>query len=424
MFLRIFNLFWSSVLILSSAAGCTLPGTNTNTAAPVVTNYGVIKVIDQGNKKQIGAVNFLEQKDFESGETNTDRGLSKVTNGSIFLGKNKNEYYLVSQKQGIYHTENAGELWRRIYVFSLESFKDTPEERAVERDNQVAKNNQFNISGFIIDPNDPNIMYVSGLYGTIGKIYKSSNKGKTFEEKYSEVNPEVAVTRVTVNPNNSFEIYAVLGANTIIRSTDGGSTWQKTFTFTEGGAVSQFGFIPELNNIFWVFQAQGGLSTSIDSGNTWTKIKMVRQSAASTENPNKDTFDTQSTDTFSSGAKSESSVGFGNFERFIPIKSKIGDFMMLADKQLWVTNGLDQPWKKVNLPLQGDQSTITAVEPDPKDGIDKIYLTIGNKLFLSQNRGESWSSETLPITVPVVKIVIDPNDTGVLYMSLGANQQN
>jgi photosystem II stability/assembly factor-like uncharacterized protein len=411
MFLRFFNLAWSSVLILSAAAGCTFPGgTNTGGNTSVPASYGVIKVIDQGGKKQIGAANFLEAKDYESGETVTDRGLSKIAGGVLYPGSQKDEYYLLSQKQGIYYTENAGQLWRRIYVFSLESTKETPEERATDRESQLAKNNAFAISGFYIDTNDSNIMYVGGLLGSIGKLYKSTNKGKTFEEKYSEVNQNVAVTRVVTNPKNSFDVLAVIGSDTILKSSDAGQTWSKIYVFNAGGSILQFGFLPYLNNVLYVFQNGGGLSFSPDLGATWSNVKMEREPSKINEK--------QPTDTFSFG--NNDSLSFASFERFLPVKATPGKFMMLADKQLWSTDDITQPWKKINLPLQGEQNTISALDVDPQVGLDKIYLTIQNKLFVSLNRGESWSSETLPISVPVVKIVVDQNDTSVLYMSLGA----
>ena len=410
MFLRFFNFAWSSVLILSAAAGCTLPGgINSGGNTTVPTNYGIIKVIDQGGKKQIGAVNFLESKNYESGEVMTDRGLSKVSNGILFLGSQKDEYYLVSQKQGIYFTENAGQIWRRIYVFSLESTKETPEERATDRENQISKNNAFAISGFYIDTNDSNIIYVGGLLGSIGKLYKSNNKGKTFEEKYSEVNQNVAVTRVATNPKNSFEVFAVIGVDTILKSSDAGQTWSKIYVFNSGGAIAQFGFLPYLNNVLYVFQTTGGLSFSPDAGASWTQVKMTREPSKINEDQPQDTFAFGTND----------SLQFANFERFLPIKATPGKFMMLADKQLWSTDDINQPWKKINLPLQGEQNTITSLDVDPQVGLDKIYLTIQNKLFVSLNRGQSWSSETLPISVPVIKLIVDPNDTSVLYMSLG-----
>ncbi len=410
MFLRSFNLFCSSVLILSAAAGCTIPGTsgtsNNNSAAA---DYGVIKVIDLGNKKQIGAANFLESKDYETGETVTDRGISKITNGSITLGAKKDEYYLVSQTQGIFYTENAGELWRRVYVFSLESTKATPEERAADREQKLATNKAFTVSGFFIDPNDSNIIYVGGKLGEIGKLYKSINKGKTFEEKYSEVNPNIAVTRVASNPQNSFEVLAVIGSDTIIKSADGGQTWQKIQVFNGGGPILQFGYLPYLNNVLYIFQTSGGLSFSSDGGQVWTPVKMTREPTKINEDQPQDTI----------GLGAGDSLRFASFEKFLPIKATPGKFMMLADKQLWATDDIKQPWKKINLPLQGEQNTITALDVDPIVGLDKIYLTIKNKLFVSLNRGVSWSSETLPISVPVVKILVDPNDTSILYMSLG-----
>lgn len=407
MFLRGFNLAFSSLLILTSAAGCTFQNPFGGNANQPSTNYGVIKIVDLSGDKKIGAVNFLEQVDYETGETNTTRGLGAVSGSNLVSGGNPDEFFLVGVNS-IHRTTNGGQAWRRQYVFEIKSNKGTREERTAERQQQLAQNNSFALSGFVIDPTDSKNVYVSGLIQKVGKIYKSTDSGATFKEIYSEVTPDVNVSNLSVNPNNNQQIFAVLGGRTILRSNDAGATWQKIKTFNNGGSIIQLSFVKEFNNVLYLLQQNAGIATSPDDGATWKPVLMRRTDSKIGEVQPQDAI----------SLEAGNSNKFGTFERLVPVLSRQGEYLLLADKQLWVTRDLTKTWFKVNLPLQGEQNQITAVAYDPLQGADKMYVTIQNKLFTTSNTGQSWSSETLPVSVPVTKILVDPYTNENLYLML------
>jgi photosystem II stability/assembly factor-like uncharacterized protein len=406
MLLRSLNVTLSGLLVLTSVAGCNFQSPfSSGSSNP--TSYGVVKIVDFNANRQIGAINFLEQIDFETGQTNLTRNLSSVA-GTNLLSSGKNDEYFLVSSTGLYKTTEGGQVWRRKYVFEIKSEKASAEERNTERLAQLAQNNALNITGFIVDVTNPETLYLSGSVGKIGKVYKSTNGGDKFEEVYSEVTNDVVISNLAINPANNNQIFAVLAGNTLLRSNDSGQTWSKIRTFQNGGKILQLAFHREFGNLFYILQERS-YSTSPDLGTTWNEIVMRRVTSRIGEAQPQDALSLEAGD----------SNRFGTFQKIIPVASKQGEFLLLADQQLWLTRDITKAWFKVNLPLQGEQNQITAVSPDPLVGADKMYLTVQNKLFTTTNTGQSWSSETLPVSTPVTKIQVDPFNNETVYLMLG-----
>ena len=74
-----------------------------------------------------------------------------------------------------------------------------------------------------------------------------------------------------------------------------------------------------------------------------------------------------------------------------------------------------------NIPTQESKFEIGDLAVDFKNGNTNIYVAIQNRLWLSQNNGETWANK--PIGVDnigsIEKITIDPNDSTTIYLSLG-----
>jgi len=83
------------------------------------------------------------------------------------------------------------------------------------------------ISRVLVDPASPNIVYVASNFG----LFKSANRGDTWELKLSGRSPLAAVSELVMDPSDSRILYAGLGlpasaANKgIYKSTDSGETW-------------------------------------------------------------------------------------------------------------------------------------------------------------------------------------------------------
>lgn len=177
---------------------------------------------------------------------------------------NNNTWLAGSVGGGIWKTTNGGISWTNI----------TPD--------------LVNLSttSIVIAPSDPNIVYVGTgeIYASFGGvdgmgILKSTDGGNTFELLPSTANNEDFrnTNRIIVDPNNENILLAATAngywnVNTgevsrIMRSEDGGNTWTKVY-----GANSNIDHIvaaPSNFNVQYAAINRGSIIKSIDGGKTW-----------------------------------------------------------------------------------------------------------------------------------------------------------
>ena len=106
------------------------------------------------------------------------------------------------------------------------------------------------ITDFAVDPSNEKVVYLAVVEEKLGKIYQSLDGGANFKEIYSEVQINVQVLFLVVDPFNSNNIFAILEKGALLRSLDSGLTWKKVRSFKDTPA--QIGFVPEFDKLFFV----------------------------------------------------------------------------------------------------------------------------------------------------------------------------
>jgi hypothetical protein len=411
-------LAFTSMIILSSAASCTLPGFNNASNQPT-TILGVLKqdpnfVLPNGtNREGFGAVNAVKLLD-----GTYDTGALGQISGTKMIQFGKEDFYILSQNRGLFKSIKTREIngqkyefdvlaWERKYIYPVD--KEGTNEQI---DANIAKNNTIIATSIAIEKSRPQIVLVSAKVGNIGKIFKSTDGGNSFKEMYSEVQNGIGVTTVVVDPRSDQRIYASLEGGTVIRSLDGGISWQKLRNFSD--VVVQIGFVPEFDNQFYLLTKTKGLYVSGNDGDTWDEVNISRNPApkVGVDAP-KDIAVNQNI------LRPEK---FGVFEKIIPVTAKKGQWLLISDRQIWYTEGLDKPFNKLLLPLQSEQFNIADAQPDPQKGLERILVSIENKLFETNNRGQSWTTnDKINLSSPVGnigQIVIDSSNPSITYLML------
>jgi photosystem II stability/assembly factor-like uncharacterized protein len=420
---RGFIVVFTSITILSSAASCNLPFTNLGTDSNLV--LGVLK-------QTSGSDSFVKANALKTGE---DTNVDGLTNTSVIklVRVTKDTLFIITDKGGVYKSENGGVVWERKYLYEVTSSKEDEEEREAELRERLAKNNNFVVKDIVVNPSDDEVLYVSGSYEDVGKIFRSEDGGDSFKEVYTESEAKTDVRFLVVDENNTNRVYAALQKQALIKSEDGGETWKRLDSFEDD--VVGVGFSKEFGNILYALLESDGMAISKDNGETWSIRSFIKYSGdsdsytADHELPR--AFDAIDLDRSYTGLRNRtSSTGepyFRTYEKLIPVNPGAeGDkepWIMIADGMIWLTEDLNsKAFRQVFLPVESEEYELLDVVYDPKVGLDRIIVSIDNKLYETKDKGVTWSADDkLKLRSEVGNIsgvVIDEEDTSVIYLTL------
>ena len=191
---------------------------------------------------------------------------------------NPSEYYVAAASGGVWKTTNAGTTYSPIF------------------DGQGS----YSIGCVTIDPNNPHVIWVgtgennnqrSVAYGD--GVYKSEDGGKSWKNVGLKKSEHIGM--ITVNPNNSNEVYVAAygplwsagGERGLYKTTDGGKNWKLILELDENTGVNEVHLDPRDPNVMYVAAHQrrrhvftyvsGGKGSAIykstDGGNSFEKLK-------------------------------------------------------------------------------------------------------------------------------------------------------
>lgn len=155
-------------------------------------SFGVLKSTDGGATWQPSGLSFAQSQ--------------AVRISDLYMHPSNSDIIIASTRSGIYRSTDAGTSWISVQsgVF-----------------NEV-----------IQKPGNPQVLYVSSIYGGASRIYRSTNNGISWTQLSDPNLPTSGVRRIeiAVTPADSNYVYALMGASDngfygLYRSTDGGDTW-------------------------------------------------------------------------------------------------------------------------------------------------------------------------------------------------------
>ncbi|HUZ00444.1 MAG TPA: glycosyl hydrolase, partial [Thermomicrobiaceae bacterium] len=177
----------------------------------------------------------------------------------------------VSHGDGVYRSTDGGQTWQQMGLAETR-----------------------NIARVLVDPHDPDTVYVAALGHAHGPnpergVFKSSDGGRSWRRVLFR-NEQTGAIDLTIDPTNSRVLYAALWqairrphelvsggpGSGIFRSTDGGETWQE-ISRTPGmsqGVLGKIGLgaAPRPGRLYALVEAEdGAVFRSDDNGDTWTR---------------------------------------------------------------------------------------------------------------------------------------------------------
>ncbi len=231
-----------SILIITPVvfSGCSLLPADTNTASAPV---------DQTKSK--GSL----WESVDGGKVWVDKTVgaaAKVdTSGADILSLIVNPYdantaYAGARGAGILKTEDGGQDWQYL-PFQSEK-----------------------VYGLDMDPIDSKIIYASGVWQKRGKIFKSLDGGKTWEEIYTSPSAGPLIIALQIDKKNPGNVYASTSDNQVMKTTDGGGSWKNIFAAP--GPVIRIAIDKFNGNLIYFATLGRGIFRSADGGKNFEDI--------------------------------------------------------------------------------------------------------------------------------------------------------
>src|SRR5262249_23949077 len=234
-------------------------------------------------------------------------------------------FYVGAATGGVWKTTNNGTTWEAMFddagSTSIGDVAVAPSERSVvwvgrgESNNRqspswadgvyrsldggrpwqtVGPRDSKHIGRIVIDPRDPNTVYVAAtghLWGSNKErgVYKTSDGGKTWIQSLF-VNEDTGATDIAIDPQSPWTLYAAMyqrrrapfgfngggPSSGLYKTIDGGATWKKLTKDLPEGITGRIGvdvYRANPNIVYAVIEyAKGGTFRSEDRGETWRKM--------------------------------------------------------------------------------------------------------------------------------------------------------
>jgi len=393
----------SSIILLFSLAGCSLLQQKSDVPAAdsgpfsVKTEKGSLwKTSDGGKTFQV------KSKIDEKTQISTADILSIA-----YHPKQQAVIYVSSIANGIFKTENGGDSWDPI---------DFPPKK---------------IYSFILDKNSPdNRMFASGVLGDWGKIFRTDDGGKNWEEVYTEPGQKTVVTTLSQHFRDMNVIFAGTSAGTVVKSTDGGDTWKNVGTSGDGtaitGAATDIGFDATKKLVTYLLIIEQKIYYSPDGGIKWLdweqeknkEVEAIRARAAKAglkkNYEEAKRLQQQAQDLSERNQKNKMPQGIVSIASD-PLSS--GVIYAGTSAGLFKSTDYGKYWYEVNIIESAKKFPIRSIAINSGNSKELVFVS-GKAFYKSVNGGETWAVTGLNVDRDAAFVSYDPFDTKYLFVGL------
>ena len=343
--------------------------------------------------------------------------------GCLNLSKKEDdvEKDAVNNHQGVFKSVDGGKTWEQRVKVEGENLIDS-----------------VKISSMIMDPNDKNVLYL----GTVSNgLYKSENGAGSWKKVTDENNilsEIIVINDIAIEKGNSNIIYLATlnnGKGELLKSEDGGKSWNKSHIIAEAGkAVTAVEIDPIFSNVVYIGTGQNGFIKSEDKGKTWVVLywfDVAIEDILIDFKNNQGIIVKTANNIFKSvngGIAWESLAtnitgSSGVAVNFAVISSITMDshnpFLIYINylNLILKTEDGGEIWEKINTPTPS-KTAVGTIPQIKQIGIinNIVYYGAGNVLYKSDNRGVSWSSYDISIKGDVRYTVSDYTNQDVIYV--------
>ncbi len=226
------------------------------------------------------------------------------------------------------------------------------------------------------------------IYAATGnKLYKSTDCNRTWAQVYYDNDVKTSVNFIAIDHYSSSIVYIGTSRGEVIKSYDRGVSWQTVGRLEDD--VEKIVISPHDSRILFAATDKKGIFRSVDAGANWTNLK-------------------ENLEEFKNSLKFRDLV-LGTADQNLVLLAT--DYGMLRSTD----NG--DNWSKIELITPEKNAIINSLAISPKDS-KQIYYVTSTTFYRSIDGGENWSTKKLPTTRAGWKLLVNPEDTNMIYLGV------
>ena len=230
------------------------------------------------------------------------------------------------------------------------------------------------------------VIYLGVHQNGTGQIVRSRDGGFTAEAVYTTATPDAAVYFVAADPANSSVLWAGTSEGLLVRSLDGGETWELIYEFDDAPHT-----LLRSGNELLVGTTAGKLFLSVNNGGTWQEVLPRLPQGRSTGR----IFD-------------------------ITQDPLAGSTLYLAaDVGLLRSDTFGRTWYKVEITIPENDLPVRTVAVSPV-ARNVLFVAAGRNMYISDDSGGHWKVRHLAVRRLVNAIA--PHPTNPAFILVGTHK--
>ena len=316
--------------------------------------------------------------------------------------KDDNIMYVGTESSGIFRTEDAGKKWKRLDF----SPKYTPV--------------------IAVDPINTNIIYASAIFEGRGRLFKSEDSGQKWREVYVEPRSNTHVSALAISPYDSNVIFlgtsSAKGHSTLSKSLNGGETWIDLYDATS--TFSNISFDAKDSEIVYAYNSKKDIIRTNDGGKTWQILadiskkekkimeKKIYADCRKSFKDSRDIRECKEREIEKRGIHFYDGVVFS----FLSHPRAAGVLYVGTNKGLYRSRDYGVDWDEVDIISSSKGLPIRGLAASP-EGYGMLYVA-GKSVYVRPDKENEWAITDTKSNRDVVVATYSPKDPNVIYLGL------
>ena len=238
------------------------------------------------------------------------------------------------------------------------------------------------VYGLAIDSMQSSVMYASGVWQDYGKIFKSVDGGKEWNEVYTTPSKGPVVISLVADKFDPKVLYASVSDGQVMKSVDGGISWQSIFS--SQGPITKISIDSASADLIYFLVLGGDILKSTDGGKT--RINIAGK--------------------------------IGNGAETIEADPTISNMVYAGGKNgLFRSGDAGENWEELKILNDSKVSPVKAIAINPANPGEIVYGA-SQAAYKSVDNGQNWSPVQLETKKVVSVIRYDMYEMNSIYLGL------